>query len=345
MLGTYFYHSIIRKTVVAFATLFNNIEIHRIKDDKEQVIKVPLAYGPREKFLSRANELPELNDSIAITLPRMSFEIQDISYDNSRKLSPVEYIRHTNQQGDTNRGFMPIPYNIAFELSILSRYQDDSLQILEQILPFFQPSFTITMNLVPELAEKRDFPVTLTSVNYIDDYTGSYDKRRALVYVLTFLTKTYLYGPILDKGGELIKHIIIDFHRSLERTSPRESRISITPTSTIDRDGVDVTTTSLDITTTNGIIYVNDSSIISNKTIIDINNESMYVSKKEGNKLYVFRGWNNTAILEHAENSIVRIIDSEDHKLLNPNDDFGFSEIRTEYTDGKSRDPITGTDI
>jgi len=239
MLGTYSYHEIIKKTVVAFGTLFNNIELRRTKDNKTEVMKVPLAYGPRQKFLARLRQVGDLQtkDQAQITLPRIAFEINGISYDATRKVSPTQYIRHTT--GDqTNKAFMPIPYNINFELAILSKNQDDALQILEQILPFFQPSFNITMNLVPELGEKRDYPVTLTAVNYDDQYEGDYDTRRTLIYTLQFVAKTYLYGPVQDKSSEIITKAIVDYATDSVPTAPREVRYTVTP-DPIDADADD----------------------------------------------------------------------------------------------------------
>jgi hypothetical protein len=124
---------------------------------------------------------------------------------------------------------MPVPYNLSFELGILAKNQDDGLQILEQILPYFQPSFNITMNLVAEIGEKRDFPVTLTSVDYSDDYEGDFDTRRTLIYTLQFVCKTYLYGPISDATDQVIKKAQVDMSTRLDVTAPRELRYTVTP--------------------------------------------------------------------------------------------------------------------
>ncbi|UNH61314.1 tail sheath stabilizer and completion protein [Synechococcus phage S-SZBM1] len=264
MLGTYSYHEIIKKTVVAFGTLFNNIELRRSQGSKTEVMKVPLAYGPKQKFLTRLRQVGDLTkkDQAQITLPRVSFEINGISYDPTRKVSPTQTIRHVGPNGETNVSYMPIPYNISFELAILSKNQDDALQILEQILPYFQPSFTITMNLVPELGEKKDYPVTLTSVNYEDQYEGDYDTRRTLIYTLQFVAKTYLYGPVQDKSDQVITKAIVDYATDSLVTAPREVRYTVTP-DPIDADA---------------------------------------------------------------------------------DDDFGFNELYSEYTDGLSRNPVTGVD-
>ena len=231
MLGTYSYHEIIKKTVVGFGTLFNNIELRRVTSGKTEVMKVPLAYGPRQKFLQRLNQVGLNKTSVQITLPRISFEIQGFSYDATRKVSPTQYIRNTQADGKEFKSFMPIPYNLNFELAIMAKNQDDGLQILEQILPVFQPSFNITLNLVPTMDEKKDYPVTLTSIDYEDVYEGDYDTRRTLVYTLQFVAKTYLYGPVQDKSGEVIKKAIIDYStkKELAPNAPREVRYQVEP--------------------------------------------------------------------------------------------------------------------
>ena len=136
MLGTYSYNEIFRKTVIAFGTLFNNIEIKRTEGSRTEVMKVPLAYGPKDKFLARLKQVGDLTtkDAVQITLPRISFEISGFSYDATRKVSPTQVIRYTGSDSKTRKSFMPVPYNVDFELSIMAKNQDDGLQILEQIL-------------------------------------------------------------------------------------------------------------------------------------------------------------------------------------------------------------------
>ena len=147
MLGTYYYHEILRKTIIGFGTLFNNIEIQH-KDDNNGVVstlKVPLNYGPAQKFLARITQQKDLNRPYAITLPRMSFEHNSIQYDPTRKSSITQTFRAADSGGNVKKVFMPVPYNIGFELNILSKLNDDALQIVEQILPYFQPSFNIVL--------------------------------------------------------------------------------------------------------------------------------------------------------------------------------------------------------
>ena len=161
MLGTYYYHEIIRKTIISFGTLFNNINIKHKKSDGTILddIKVGLAYGPQQKYLAKIQEQAELSKAVAITLPRMSFEMTNIQYDSTRKSGITQTFKA--KDGDNiKKVFMPVPYNIGFELSIFSKLNDDALQIIEQILPFFQPSFNLTVDLVSSIGE-RDIPVVL----------------------------------------------------------------------------------------------------------------------------------------------------------------------------------------
>ena len=226
MLGTYSYHSIFRKTVIAFGTLFNNIEIH--KDD--QVMKVPLAYGPKQKFLARLDQNPDpTNKRVQITLPRISFEINGIQYDPTRKVSPTQKIKVAKDTDENKNVYMPVPYNLSFELAIISKTQEDGLEILEQILPYFQPHYNLSVKMLEDIStEIRDVPVVLTSVDYDDDYEGDFSTRRAIIYTLQFTCKTYLYGPVTD--SKTIKKAIVDYYADTNTTSaPRNVRYTVEP--------------------------------------------------------------------------------------------------------------------
>ena len=197
MLGTYFYHEILRKTVIGFGTLFNNINI-RHKDASGtnfSVMKVPLAYGPMQKFLARIQQQPDLNREIAITLPRLSFEMQGIQYDPTRKTGIAQTF--LAKSGTTaKKVYMLVPYNVGFELSIMSKLSDDALQILEQIVPYFQPSFNITINLIDSIGEKKDIPIVLESINQSDQYEGSFETRRTIIYTYHLLQKLIYSGQL-----------------------------------------------------------------------------------------------------------------------------------------------------
>ena len=229
MLGTFFYHEIIRKTVIAFGTVFNDINVrHQDKTGKDiSNIKVPIAYGPRQKFLARLQQQPDLNKAVQISLPRMSFEMTSIDYDSTRKAGVTQTFKA--QDGKKfKKVFMPVPYNLGFELNVMTKTQDDSLQIVEQILPFFQPGFTLTIDLVKQIGEKRDIPLILQNISFTDDYEGNYETRRALIYTFTFTAKTYMFGPIADSTDGLIRKVQLDYYSDTNRqTASREMRYRI----------------------------------------------------------------------------------------------------------------------
>lgn len=231
MLGTYYYHEIIRKTIIAFGTLFNQIYIKH-KDgegDPYSEMRVPLAYGPTQKFLARLEQQANLNKPVQITLPRMSFEMTSIEYDASRKTGVTQTFKAVDGN-NMKKVFMPVPYNIGFQLSILCKLNDDALQIVEQILPYFQPAFNVTIDLVESIGEKRDMPVVLNSVAFQDDYEGDFSTRRALIYTLQFTAKTYLFGPVADNPEGLIKKVIVDTYNSTDvNTAKREMRYTVVP--------------------------------------------------------------------------------------------------------------------
>ena len=231
MLGTYTYHEIIRKTIVGFGTLFNDIEIRRSGESgRIESMKVPLSYGPKQKFLARLEQQTTQEQPIQMVLPRMAFEVKNLSYDASRKVSPIQTIKAVDPDNEAKvrKAYMPVPYNIDFELAIIAKNSDDAVQIVEQILPYFQPSFNITLNLVSVINEKKDVPITLTSISYEDDYEGDYMKRRAIVYTMQFSTKTYLYGPVSDSS--IIKKAIADVYTKVDTVNqPRAMRYTAQP--------------------------------------------------------------------------------------------------------------------
>jgi hypothetical protein len=233
MLGTYYYHEIVRKTIISFGTLFNQIHIRH--DDAAgntySELKVPLAYGPAQKFLARLEQQADLNKAVQTTLPRMSFEMNSINYDPSRKTGVTQTFKAVDSRDSKlKKVFMPVPYNIGFELNILTKLNDDALQIVEQILPYFQPSFNLTVDLVKSIGEKRDIPIVLDSINFQDDYEGDFSTRRALIYTLTFTAKTYLFGPIAESSEGLIKKVQVDYYPDTNtKTAKRVQRYTVTP--------------------------------------------------------------------------------------------------------------------
>jgi hypothetical protein len=240
MLGQQFYHETIRKVIVSFGTIFNDIQLIR-KDNSGVIIqsmKVPLAYGPREKFLVRLREDADLTKQVAITLPRIGFEIKNLSYDSGRKLNRVQQFKKVkgSETKQLDAQYMPVPYNLELELYVMAKQSDDALQIVEQILPYFQPDYTLTINDMADMGIKRDVPIVLNSIGYEDSYEGDFTSRRALIYTLSFTAKFYLYGPVTS--SKVIKTVTVDQYTDLEENSPkREQRYTVTPSpSTADAD-------------------------------------------------------------------------------------------------------------
>ena len=232
MLGQQFYHETIRKVIVSFGTVFNDIQLVR-KDNSGSIIqsmKVPLAYGPREKFLVRLREDADLTKQVAITLPRIGFEIKNLSYDSGRKLNRVQQFKKVkgSETKQLDAQYMPVPYNLELELYVMAKQSDDALQIVEQILPYFQPDYTLTINDMADMGIKRDVPIVLNSIGYEDSYEGDFTSRRALIYTLSFTAKFYLYGPVTS--SKVIKTVTVDQYTDLEENSPkREQRYTVTP--------------------------------------------------------------------------------------------------------------------
>jgi len=236
MFGTYFYNESMRRMTIAFGQLFNKIKVKR-KDSEGDIVQsmaVPLAYAPKEKFLVRLDQQPNLNErEMAITLPRMSFEISGITYDPSRKLNRIQKFK-TVKAGEDGKvmtyNYMPVPYNISYNLNVYTATAEAGLQIVEQILPFFQPDYTVTVNAIPSMNIKRDVPIVLNSVNYDDSYSGDFTSRRAVIYTLGFTAKTYLFGPATTQN--VVKEVQTDLHTNSTGEESREVRITITPNPT-----------------------------------------------------------------------------------------------------------------
>ena len=233
MLGNRFYNQSLRKLIIAFGQVFNNIVIQRTNSTGGVTarIKVPLAYAPKEKFMVRLDQQANLNSrEFATSLPRMGFEITGLSYDASRKLTRVQKYSQVKSGEDgkkTNFNYTPVPYNINLQLYLFTATAEDGLQIVEQILPYFQPDYTVTVNMVPGLNIKRDIPIVLGNINYEDSYDGDFTSRRAVIYTINFTAKTYLFGPMSNQG--VVKTVQADLGTDTESPLVREERIVVIP--------------------------------------------------------------------------------------------------------------------
>jgi hypothetical protein len=326
----YFYNEILRKTVISFGSLFNDITIKHTNSSNQVVntIKVPLAYGPTQKFLARLEQSPDLNKPVQITLPRMSFEFTGLTYDASRKVSTTQTFTSTSQSDGSviKKTYMPVPYNMQFELAIMTKLNDDALQIVEQILPYFQPSYNLSVELVDEINEKRDIPIVLENVTFQDDYEGNFTTRRVLIYTLRFTAKTYLFGPSQTATKDIIKKTTISYISGDTASSQTRGVVySTEPRAIKNYTGIILTNLAKDITTEDIIIPVNDASTISVGSYLDIEGEEVYVKLKSGNNLTVDRGRDGTTITSHLSGAEIKSITAADNALVQSDDDFGFS--------------------
>jgi len=204
--GQTYYHGAIRKTIVAFGRLFSDIKIARQDNagNIAQTIAVPLAYAPKEKWLVRIDSDPNLTQNTYTSLPRLSFEIVGYAYDSERKTNKMQKIvcKDTSTSGNpTARSvFSPAPYNISMNLYVLTKTQEDAMQIVEQILPIFNPQYSLSVNALPDLEIVQNVPVILNSVSVEDNYDGAFTERRFVVHTLNFTLKTNIYGPVTENG-------------------------------------------------------------------------------------------------------------------------------------------------
>jgi hypothetical protein len=201
MLSIPFYHSLLKKYVIIFGSLFNNIRIEKLDASGNVIhtLKVPIAYGPREKFLARVEANPTGNEKNSVTLPRMGFEITNISYANERKLQTIQTVMTQNSINGNSvykKAYTPVPYDINFALHIMVKQTDDGTRIIEQILPYFTPEWTISAKLLADFDQMTDIPIIIGQIQIDDSYEGEFTQRRSLTYTINFTMKAYLYGPV-----------------------------------------------------------------------------------------------------------------------------------------------------
>ena len=328
----YFYNEILRKTIISFGTLFNGLEIQQkdSSDNTTSIVKVPLAYGPTQKFLARLEQTADLNKSTAMSLPRMSFEFTGLTYDPTRKVTTTQQftVKDPTSESNTKKNYMPVPYNMAFELSIMAKLNDDALQIVEQILPYFQPAYNLTVNLVGSINEKRDVPVVLENITMQDDYDGDFKTRRVLLYTLRFTAKTYLFGPVTDATKNIVRSSRISYLSGTDtKNTDRDITYRVTPRAIKNYTGNVLTNLATDAVIADTVLEVESATGITAKTYIDIDNEQLFVKSINGNKITVERGQDGTPIEDHVRGAAILSITDADDDLIPMGDDFGFDGI------------------
>ena len=217
MLDQRFYWGTVRKAIVAFGNMFNNITIQRTDADGNvvQLQKVPLSYSPKQKFLTKIRQLPNVDtQNVQVLLPRMGFEMVSLEYDPNRKISPIQQSRTINSSTAANAQYAPTPYNINMILYVYAKNQDDGLQVIEQILPYFNPDYNLTIKAVPQLN------IILNSLGFEDDYEGDLTTRRSIIWTLSFVMKLNFYGPVNKQG--IIKKTTSNIFNDAELTSQQQ---------------------------------------------------------------------------------------------------------------------------
>jgi hypothetical protein len=268
----------------------------------------------------------------------MSFEFTGLTYDPSRKVTTTQKIIIQNPDSDTpdeKKVYMPVPYNMQFELAVMTKLNDDALQIVEQILPYFQPSYNLTVNLVGSIKEKRDIPIVLENITMQDDYEGDFESRRVLMYTLRFTAKTYLFGPVSDASKDIITKSTVNYLTGTDTSNAqRNLTYSVVPRAIQNYDGTVLTNLAQDITATQTTFEVEDGASVtassgSTSVYIDVGGEELYVKAVDGNKLTVKRGQDKTTKVPHVRGTDVKSITSADNALVEEGDDFGFSGTLT----------------
>jgi hypothetical protein len=228
MFGAHFYHRITRKYVVLFGTMFNNITLVRTNTDSGaeiERVKVPIVYGPKEKYVSRLRSDPDLQKQIAIRLPRLSFELTGISYDAARKQNSMLKVAKGNSGSSTKSSYMSVPYDLDFELTLYARNIDDGTQVIEQIMPYFNPDYTVTINPVTSLNVLKDIPIILNTVSNNIEYEGNFDSVRFVMWTLTFTMKAHYYGPVTDP--KIIRKVITNIFNDPSLQSGYITRVNL----------------------------------------------------------------------------------------------------------------------
>jgi hypothetical protein len=317
MLGSTFYHQTIRKYVAVFGTLFNDINIERKNSagDVVERLKVPLAYGPKQKWLLAIQDTTADRKVVATRTPRMGFSMTGISYDTARKLNTIGRNVKANTSSTTTSMvtmYNPVPYNFDFSLFILVKNAEDGTQILEQILPYFTPEFTVTVNTIPDMNIKADVPILLNSSDVADEYEGDLSARRTITWTLSFTLKGFIYPNITS--GQVIKSIEVNF-----RIPGGDKEIELPEF----------------------IIYEDSTPDTRNYILLD--------GFDEGDS---YRTFSRARIVNENTTDGVQDATIKSRYTVVPtplsataDTDYGFSETFEFFDEGKHNDPTTGTDI
>lgn len=332
MLGNqHFYNRTIRKIVVAFGTMFNDIYLVRYTKDgltAKEKFKVPLNYGGKEKYINRITADPTLTKSIAISVPRMSFEMTSMNYDSSRKQVSTLQNFGVGTDGQINKQYAPVPYNYEFTLSIYVRNTEDGTQILEQILPFFTPDYTVSVNFIKEMGKPHDLPILLNDVSVQTDYEGDLMDTRLIVWTLTFTAKSYIFPPVKDVTGGIIYKANTNFLE--DHTNASLQKVSLTSANSF---GTYITGEVIRVSDSGKFgtmqVFSNTSSSIT-MVVSDMNQALAVGDKVVGD---YSRATYYVGALETDAMKVAVITTDPSPNTATPDDLFGFAETLNEFPD------------
>jgi hypothetical protein len=230
-IANHFYNGTTRKYIAIFGTIFNKISITREDNSGNEIQRmvVPIAYGPYQKFLAKLTQDPVLDQKTAISLPRMSFEITSMNYDGPRKVGSLQKLIPSKEFQNPEYGnlrYAPAPYNLEFNLYIMTKYAEDGAKILEQILPFFKPEYTTSVKLIDGL-DPIDIPLILNSVSVEDIYEADFETRRSLMWTLSFTMKGFYFGP--TRARRRIKFTTVNTYTKIDPTARPDEIITVQP--------------------------------------------------------------------------------------------------------------------
>jgi hypothetical protein len=328
MLGnSHFYNRTLRKVVVAFGTLFNDIVLVRYNKagtTEYERTRVPLSYGAKEKYLTRLASDPTLTKSINVYVPRISFDLIGLSYDSSRKFNTISRNFGTNQDtGIVSGQHSSIPYNFEFDLSIYVRNQEDGNQILEQILPYFTPDFTVTVDLIPKIGRKYDMPVTLNSVSPEIDYEGDFSTTRLIIWNLNFTVKGYIFPPVSEAG--LIRQAYTNIYTEGRDTSYQKVNVDMASGNGVFTTGETIRVPERNITGTVFYFANNSLGTLVLSDLSELVNEGNILVGDYSNATYTV----DTVDLNPLKT--ISIVTTPNPPTANAEDDYGFTEVITEF--------------
>ena len=329
MLGNaHFYNRTIRKIVVAFGSMFNDILLTRYSKDgltAYEITKVPLSYGAKEKYLVRLQSDPNLTKSIATTVPRMSFDLVGMSYDTTRKQqSTLQNFGFSS--GSFRSQYAPVPYNFDFSLSIYVRNTEDGTQILEQILPFFTPDFTVTIDFIKDMDQKYDMPVILNSVSSEVDYEGDFMNTRLIIWNLTFTAKAYIWPPV-STTGKLITSANANIYTDSTNLDAQKVFVNMATGFGVFTTGEDVVVTKRGVT---GKVLYFSNTADGTLVLTDLNKKLQANDKVTG--IYSNSTFSISTVSQ-SETKAVAIVITPKPPNANGNSVYGFEETFTEWPD------------